>query len=85
MWRRWPRLREHPGVANVDELLQDIRTALDPVRFLAALGETEEGHRFLSGQSDTVPLSRGFLDTEAAIARRGLEALEAIARFLSYR
>ncbi len=70
-------------MSNTDELLEPIRTALDPERFFEELGLSEEGRSFLGGECDTVTLTRSFLDGEAEIARRGLGALEEIRRVLA--
>ncbi|GMQ85765.1 MAG: hypothetical protein BMS9Abin07_1333 [Acidimicrobiia bacterium] len=70
-------------MSSTDELLEAIRTALDPERFFEQLDESAAGRSFLAGESDSVTLTRSFLDGEAEIARHALEALEQIRRILA--
>ncbi len=63
---------------STDDLFAAVHTALDPERFFAELSRFEEGMSFLSGESDAVRLTRVFLEREAGIARRALDALEQI-------
>ena len=70
-------------MSNIDHLLESIRTALDPERFFQQLQQSGQGKSFLNGDSDSVTLTRRFLDDEAAVARRGIDALEALSRTIT--
>lgn len=70
-------------MSNTEQLLEATCTALDPERFLEQLNQSEDGRSFLIGDSDSVILTRGFLESEIAIAQRGLDALERIRRLLA--
>jgi len=72
-------------MGELDDLLERVRTALDPERFLNELGASVQGRPFLSGEIETVALTRSFLDSEADIARYALEALEEIRRRVDVR
>lgn len=60
------------------QLLSVIEKALDPERFFEALSEDADGRAFLAGTRDTVTLTRRFPAAEAAIAQKGIEALNEI-------
>jgi len=70
-------------MGDIDDALDAIRTALDPQRFFEQLSESERGRSFLSGETDSVTLTRSFLDREAEIAQQALAALEEIRRHLA--
>jgi hypothetical protein len=70
-------------MSSTDQLLEAIRAALDPERFFEQLSQSEDGRAFLGGESDTVTLTRRFLEREAAVARQGLDALEEVRRRLT--
>ena len=70
-------------MSTTDQLLDAIHSALSPERFLSQLELSEEGRLFLSGERDTVPLTRDFLDSESLIAREGLQALGELGRRLA--